>query len=80
MSKKRIKPSETDISERAQIIRSFCDEMKLTGLLSTDITDHKCWIEEVYKQMMHEKRVIDDCSRRFKRTFEQKDNFFIVGI
>ncbi|HUW19871.1 MAG TPA: hypothetical protein VMW16_11270 [Sedimentisphaerales bacterium] len=80
MSKKRIKPSETDISERAQIINSFCDEINLTELLATDITDHKCRIEEVYKQMLHEKKVIDECRRRFEKTFKKGIDFVIFGV
>ena len=79
MSKKRIKANETDISERAQIINSFCDKMKLTELLATDITDHKCQIEEVYRQMLHEKKVIDKCRRRFEKTFKKGIDFVIFG-
>jgi len=79
MSKKRIKPNETDISERKQIIRSFCTQLEYTALLETDINDHKCQVETVYKQMLHEKKVIDECRRRFKRTFEES-NFKIYRI
>ena len=79
MPKKRIKPGETEISERKQIIRNFCDEMKPTELLATDITDHERQIEEVYRQMLHEKKVIDKCRRRFEKTFKKGIDFVIFG-
>jgi len=78
MSKKRIKPNTTDISERRQIINSFCDEIKFSELLATDITDHKYQIEKVYKQMLHEKKVIDDCCRRFEKMFRGTGGNFIL--
>ena len=42
-----------------------------TPLLGTDTTDHRCQVEKVYKGMLHEACVIDDCCRRFERTFER---------
>ena len=76
--KKRIKPDATDISERRKIIKSFCDEMKFTGLLATDVTNHEHQIRKVYRQMLHEKRVIDECRRRFEKMFKEPGGNFIL--
>ena len=77
MSKKKIELNSTDISERRQIISSFCEQMQHTALLATDISDHKCQLEKVYKQMLHEAGVIDECRRRFERMFRRDDFYFI---
>ena len=64
-----MKVSAEMISERNKIISSFTTPMEYTGLLATDITDHESQIEKIYKNMIHEKTVIDDCRRRFEQMF-----------
>lgn len=50
----------------------FCIPLQRTPLFATDLTDHKCQIEMVYKGMLHEACVIDDCCRRFKEAFRYR--------
>lgn len=60
------------IAERSQITMSFPVEMTrtATALIATDITDHRHWLEVVYrKTLIHEACVFDDCVRRFEREF-----------
>lgn len=67
-----------DLSERRNIASwEFYQNLRFTGLTVTDIDDHKFSVEQVYRGMLHEVSVIDDCRRRFERTFERVD-FFIV--
>jgi len=63
--------------ERNQIINSSALPFINNPLTSYDITVHKWEIEKVYKGMLHEACVIDDCCRRFKRTFEEP-RFMII--
>lgn len=58
-----------DISERNRIVNSFHIPPRHLPLVTTDIADHKCQIEKVYKGMLREVCVIDDCCRRFERMF-----------
>lgn len=61
---------ESAIAERRGIISSFRTPMEPTALIATDITDHRHWLEVVYrKTLMHEACVFDDCCRRFEREF-----------
>ena len=65
-----MKISEEIISERNQIIGTFSTPMQYTSLLAMDITDHRCQLDNVYKNLLREACVIDDCCRRFKLTFQ----------
>ncbi len=64
-------------SERNRIINKFCLGLGYAPLNPHDIADHRCQLEKVYKGMLHEACVIDDCCRRFKRTFEER-RFMII--
>lgn len=58
------------IAERCQITGSFPAKMARTALIATDITDHRHWLIEVYRNVLiHEACVFDDCCRRFEREF-----------
>ncbi len=46
-------------------------------LLPFDVVMHRNELEKVYKGMLHEAGVIDDCCRRFEKTFEEK-RFLII--
>ena len=72
-----MKLSEDNFLERNHIVNSFCVQLRHSQLLATDIADHKSQVEKVYKGMLHEARVIDDCCRRFERTFEERRIMFI---
>ena len=60
-----------DFSERNRIVNSFCIPLRHIPLITSDIADHKCWIEKVYKGMLREASVVDDCCRRFEKIFKQ---------
>lgn len=60
---------ENVLDERNKIVNSFCMPMEHSRLIATDITDHKFQIYKVYKGMLHEACVIDDCCRRFEKMF-----------
>lgn len=47
----------------------FCAPLELTELNQIDLCLHKSDIKKVYKGMLREACVIDDCCRRFKRMF-----------
>ena len=61
---------ENIIPERNQIIRSFPTPIEKTSLLATDISDHRLWLEKVYRELLHDAGVIDDCCRRFESMFK----------
>ena len=63
--------------ERNRIICSFPPPIQGSSLVGTDISDHRRLVEKVYDGMLREVCVIDDCCRRFKRTFEHKDYFLV---
>ncbi len=63
--------------ERNQIVDSFDTPLRRTLLIPTDMADHKCQVEKVYKQMLHEASVIDECCRRFEKMFRRNDFYFI---
>lgn len=65
------------LAERNKIVNSFNIPLRHIPLVASDIDAHKCHVEKVYRGMLHEKCVIDDCCRRFKRTFEEP-RFMIV--
>jgi len=58
-----------DILERKNIAANVCYSLRHIPLVTSDMADHKCWVEKVYKGMLHEVSVIDDCCRRFDLTF-----------
>ena len=60
-----------DISERNRIVNSFCIPLRHTPLFASDIADHKYQIEKVYKGLLREACVIDDCCRRFEKMFRE---------
>lgn len=60
---------ESAVIERNQIIGSFPAPINQTLLLSIDITDHRFWVQKVYKARIHENSTIDECCRRFERSF-----------
>jgi hypothetical protein len=64
-----MKAKEEYILERNQIISNFKIPLRHTPLIRSDISGHKNQIENVYKGMLHEACVIDDCCRRFERMF-----------
>ena len=66
------------LNERNKIVHSFCVPLQQSRLIPTDITDHRSQVEKVYKGMLHEACVIDDCCRRFEKTFEER-RFMIIG-
>lgn len=57
------------ILERKAIAGSSYIPLRHTPLITTDIADHKRHIEKVYKELLHEACVIDDCCWRFKKMF-----------
>lgn len=57
------------IMERNQIIRSFHTPIEMTSLLATDISDHKLWLEKVYRNILREADVVDNRCRIFERAF-----------
>lgn len=57
------------ILERKAIVGSSCIPLRHTPLIATDIADHKSQIEKVYKELLHEACVMDDCCWRFKKMF-----------
>ena len=58
-----------DISERKGIAAGFCIPLRHTPLIASDKVNHKFQLEEVYKGMLREACVIDDCCRRFEIMF-----------
>ncbi|HEB31335.1 MAG TPA: hypothetical protein ENI15_10740 [Spirochaetes bacterium] len=60
---------ENAVIERNKITYSFPVVMEKSLLISTDRTDHRFWIQKVYKSLLHENCVIDECDRRFENTF-----------
>lgn len=73
-------------SERMNISGwDFYALLQATELNEMDIEDHELQVEAVFKELLHEVSVIDDCRRRFKRTFErrfkrtfERIDFFII--
>ena len=57
------------IMERINIEAKFCIQLRHIPLVTSDIADHKCQIEKVYKGMLREACVVDDCCRRFEIMF-----------
>lgn len=57
------------ILERKAIAGISCFPLRHTPLVTTDVADHKCHIEKVYKELLHEACVVDDCCRRFEKMF-----------
>ena len=66
------------LAERNGIVNSFCMPIGHSLLIATDITDHKHQVEKAYEGMLHEACVIDDCCRRFKRTFKRDIEYLIL--
>jgi len=63
-------------SERMNISSwSFYAPLQAMELNEIDIADHELQVEAVYRGMLHEVSVIDDCRRRFDRTFRRIDIF-----
>jgi len=67
-----MKLNEDIISERNRIASSnqhftFCFPLRHTPLLASDMVDHKNQLEKVYKYMLREACVIDDCCRRLEK-------------
>ncbi len=58
------------ILERNRITESFPDDLRYTGLLATDITDHACQLKIVFKDTIHDINQLLDCSRRFENMFK----------
>ena len=59
-----------EIAERHRITNSFPPPIPRTGLVATDITDHRYWLEKVYSKLfIVEAGVVDECCRRFEREF-----------
>ncbi len=56
---------------------SFYAPLQATELNEMDIADHELQVEVVYKGLLHEVSVIDDCLRIFEETFKRRD-FFII--
>jgi len=61
------------ILERKVIAGNSCFPLRHTPLITSDIADHKRRVEKVYKELLHEACVIDDCCRRFERMFGCND-------
>lgn len=58
------------IEERVGIANMyFCGPLEFTKPNQNDICLHKNQLNKVYKEMLHDSCVIDDCCRRFKKTF-----------
>jgi len=55
------------ITERINIAAGFCIPPRHIPLTTSDKADHKCQIEKVYKGMLREACVVDDCCWRFER-------------
>lgn len=72
-----MKLNEDIFCERNSIVNSFLIPLRQSQLIPTDITDHKSQVEKVYNGMLHEACVIDDCCRRFEKTFRQIDIYYI---
>ena len=67
-----------DLAERVNIASwDFYEDLRFTELAVTDIDDHRFSVERVYRGLLREAGVIDDCCRRFERQFKRMD-FFIV--
>lgn len=67
-----------ELSERMNISSwVFYEPLQATELNEMDIADHVLQVEAVYKGMLHEVSVYDDCRRIFERTFKRRD-FFII--
>ena len=63
------------LSERMNISGwDFYAPLQVTELNEMDMADHKCRLEEVYKGMLREACVIDDCCRRFENMFGWNGN------
>jgi len=59
-------------TERNKIVNnktatSFSAMLRHTPLIPSDLADHKLQLEKVYKGMLREACVIDDCCERFRR-------------
>lgn len=57
------------IMERKKIAVCFYIPPRHIPLTTSDKADHKCRIKEVYKGMLREACVVDDCLRRFEIMF-----------
>lgn len=59
----------TDIISERKAITSSPFLFRHTPLIANDITDHKHHLEKIYKELLHEACVIDDCCWRFEKMF-----------
>lgn len=57
------------IFERKRLTQSFHTPPEYTGLLGTDISDHRLKLNEVYKDILCGPAVIELANERFKRMF-----------
>ena len=72
-----MKPNKDIIIERGRIARSFPAPIPFTKLVATDKADHRDLVEKVYKGMLREAGVIDECCERFDRTFKECDYYLV---
>lgn len=59
------------IKERNSIVGSFQIPIRHIPLVASDMADHRLHLEKVYKGMLREACVIDDCCWQFEKIFRE---------
>jgi len=73
-----MKKMNKNLAERMNIASwDFYGPLRFTDLAVTDIDDHKLSVERVYRGMLREAGVVDDCSRRFEQMFKNRDIYIV---
>lgn len=66
------------ILERTRITNGIFDEHE--DLTEVDTAYHRQSLVEVYRQLLHEPSVIDDCCRIFEKTFDEARYVYVGAL
>lgn len=53
--------------ERNRIIWLSLAPIEFTEMTKDDVKEHRFWLEKIYRGLLHDTGVVDECCRRFEK-------------
>ncbi len=69
---------EKTLANRNQIARCFPAPIEMTPMIAEDVNEHRYWLGQRYRYLLHDQSVIPECCQRFEQTFMRRPDWELV--
>ena len=69
---------EKALANRNQIARCLPTPIEMTPMTKEDVNEHRYWLGQRYRYLLHDQSVLGECCERFEKTFRERDDYVFL--